>query len=77
MYLLHELRARCSGAIVTNFWAANTVPHLLVVASTVALVRVPLAIAPLAVVHFSFRVGGLLIELAVAFGFFLEAPLVC
>jgi hypothetical protein len=46
-----------------------------VVASTAAL-GFPLAIAPFAVVHFDFGGGGLLI-LAVVFGLFLEAPLVC
>jgi hypothetical protein len=64
------------GAIVTSLRGANTIPRSSVVASTAAL-GLPLAIAPLAEVHFTFGGGGLFIELAVAFGFFLEAPLVC
>ncbi len=74
MYL-HELRAICSGAILTNFWAVNKIPRSSVVASTAAF-GFPLAIAPLAVVHFAFGGGVLLIMLAVAIGFCLEAPLV-
>ena len=68
MYL-HELKARCSGAILTNFRAANTIPRSSVVASTAAL-GFPFAIAPLAEVHFAFGGGGLFNDLAVAFVFF-------
>jgi hypothetical protein len=75
MYL-HVLRARCSGAIVTNLRGANTFPRSSVVASTAAL-GFPFAIAPLAEVHFAFGGGGLFNDLAVAFVFFLEVPLVC
>ena len=76
MYL-HELSARCSGAIFTNFRAANTIPRSSVVASRAGVALVfPLAIAPLAVVHLDFCAGGLLFAVAVVLGLFLESPLV-
>ncbi len=61
---------------MTNLRGAKTIPRSSVVASTAAL-GFPLAITPLAEVHFAFGGGGLFIELALAFGFFLETPLVC